>query len=186
MSATNRGGKRSPADFYATPAIATQQILVRLDLPGGRWLEPGAGNIIAAVNAMRRDVRWTAVEIDERHVENLAAAEMTIVADFLTYSFNCTPFTVALMNPPFRLALEFVQRCLRICEWVVCLERLDFLGTQKRGAWMRQHMPDVYILPNRPSFTGGPTDSNEYAWLVWPAGRHDRLVGQVEVLPVMP
>jgi hypothetical protein len=28
-------------------------------------------------------------------------------------------------------------------------------------------MPDIYVIPNRPSFTGGKTDSIEYAWFVW-------------------
>jgi hypothetical protein len=32
---------------------------------------------------------------------------------------------------------------------------------------MRARTPDVYVLPNRPSFTGGSTDSIEYAWFVW-------------------
>lgn len=32
---------------------------------------------------------------------------------------------------------------------------------------MRSHTPDIYVLPNRPSFSGKGTDSIEYAWFVW-------------------
>ena len=47
------------------------------------------------------------------------------------------------------------------------LLRLNFLGSQERSDYLREHMPDIYVIPNRPSFTGGKTDSIEYAWFVW-------------------
>lgn len=55
MSSTNRGGKRSPADFYATPAWCVRRLLERVDLPPGRWLEPAAGDgaIMLAAEEMR-------------------------------------------------------------------------------------------------------------------------------------
>jgi hypothetical protein len=43
-------------------------------------------------------------------------------------------------------------------------------------------MPDIYVLPNRPDFSGGGGDSCEYAWFVWsPFAR-----GSVSVLPTTP
>lgn len=63
------------------------------------------------------------------------------------------------------------------------LLRLNFLGTEGRSAFMREHAPDVYVLPNRPSFTGTKTDSIEYVWFVWPGARRRRS-GKMQVLDV--
>ena len=63
---------------------------------------------------------------------------------------------------------------------VVLLLRLNFLGTRGRAAFMRRHPPAVYVLPDRPSFTGKGTDSIEYAWFVWP--RERREAGTIRVL----
>jgi hypothetical protein len=52
VSATKRGsGVRTPDDAYETPAWCVQRLLEKLQLPGGNWLEPGAGDgaIIKAV-----------------------------------------------------------------------------------------------------------------------------------------
>jgi hypothetical protein len=61
------------------------------------------------------------------------------------------------------------------------LLRLNFLGGAKRTAFLRARPPDIYVLPNRPSFTGHGTDACEYAWFVWPSNRQ-RHQGHVQVL----
>lgn len=60
---------------------------------------------------------------------------------------------------------------------VVCmLLRVNFLGSQKRAAWMRANTPSVYVLPKRPSFkSDGKTDATEYAWFLWD-GKPSRVV----------
>lgn len=190
MSATGRGTERNPADFYPTPAWCVRRILERLPLPGGRWLEPAAGEgaIVRAVNAVRGDVQWWAVELREECRPGLWETGANVAIDeFLLWSmgraFGSPPFAVAILNPPFTLALPFVRRCLDVAEWVVCLERLNWLEGGDRNAFLRDHAPDVYVLPNRPSFTGKGTDATAYAWLVWPPGEHDRRAGRLEVLP---
>ena len=50
---------------------------------------------------------------------------------------------------------------------------------------MRAQEPDVYVLPNRPSFTGHGTDSCEYAWFVFGASR-PKPRGLVRVLATTP
>jgi len=191
VSATGRGAKRSDADFYPTPASATLAILRALALPGGRWLEPSAGDgaIIRAVNAMRSDVRWTACELRMECAPRLAAVDRTaeIVAgvNFLTADIT-QRFDVALLNPPFCDAVAFIAKCLDCADWVVALERVNFLGSAGRNRFWREHAPDLYLLPERPSFTGEGTDATEYAWFVWPPGGHDRSAGRIEVLPVSP
>lgn len=187
MSATNRGGKRSPADFYATPEWCVRRLVEAVELPGGDWLEPAAGEgaIIRAV--ARSDVDWTAWELRQETRAGLAAAVpagRVHIGDFLApearREVGRRRFAVAITNPPFRLAQEFIDACLPVADHVVMLLRLNYLASKSRWAFMSSHTPDVYVLPSRPSFTGAGTDSIEYAWFVWGVKR--RREGRVRVL----
>jgi hypothetical protein len=192
MSATGRGSERRPSDYYPTPAWCVHRLLEDLALPGGVWLEPSAGEgaIIRAVNSRRFDVDWIAIEVREECAPALRAAGAdAFVADFLGPDVGWTGrtrfFDVALLNPPFTHAQAFIERCKAMASWVCALERLNFLEGEERCEWLRADPPDVYVLPNRPSFTGDGTDSIAYAWFVWGPVRN-RAAGRVQVLPVTP
>jgi 16S rRNA A1518/A1519 N6-dimethyltransferase RsmA/KsgA/DIM1 with predicted DNA glycosylase/AP lyase activity len=173
MSSTNRGRARSSDDFYATPHWVVHRLLEKIVLPGGNWLEPGAGegNIIRAVN--RPDVNWTALELRKEcrpHLQRIEPCPEIIITDKFVAKVEDRrkplygrKFDVALGNPPFSLALEFVQESLDLADTVVMLLRLNFLASSTRAEFMRSWIPDVYVLPNRPSFTGKGTDSIESA-----------------------
>jgi hypothetical protein len=104
------------------------------------------------------------------------------VGDFLALTPPLNPdFDVVITNPPYNQALEFVRASLRWGKVVVMLLRLNWIASQKRHAFVREHPPDVYVLPNRPSFTGKGTDSIEYAWFVWGQGG-----GRIDVLGLTP
>lgn len=45
---------------------------------------------------------------------------------------------------------------------------------------MQRHTPDVYVLPQRPSFTGKGTDSTSYAWFVWTSA--EKTEGKLQIL----
>lgn len=204
MSSTGRGTIRHPDDYYATPGWAVRAILPHL-LPSvprdGSILEPAAGEgaIVAellAAGVHRRAI--TAVEIDEGRAFSLRHATEVEVKrwDFRTWARETDErFDLVIGNPPFSLALEFVQDSLSITKpggRVAMLLRLPWLASQKRAAWLREHTPSVYVLPKRPSFyegapptaqptlfggavaedaKGSGTDSTDYAWLVWNAER---------------
>lgn len=197
MSATNRGAVRHPADFYATPSWCVDRLLEKLSLPGGNWLEPGAGegNLIKAVN--RSDVRWTALELREEcrpTLEQLTPRPEIIITDKFVADgvedrekpLHGRHFDVAFGNPPFSLAIEFVRESIKYAEHVVMLLRLNFLGSRGRCAFMQAHAPDVYVLPDRPSFDGKGTDSIEYAWFVWRRATLHQTSGRLAVLDVTP
>lgn len=186
MSSTNRGGKRSPADFYPTPSWCVVRALEEMALPGGTWLEPCAGDgaIIRAVRHVRRDISWHAVEV--RDSCRPVLEELTHPDDRVYCSdfFEWRPsqrFDVLFTNPPYSLAEQFLERGLSIASNVVLLLRLNFLASARRADIMRKHAPDVYVLPNRPSFSGQGTDSVEYAWFHWPP--QPRARGVITVLP---
>lgn len=190
MSSTNRGSKRSPADFYATPSWCVSRLLEALALPGGEWLEPAAGDG-AIIKAVRRDdVAWTAWELEKRNRQALKALlphSRLHLGDFVKAAGGLVhgrKFAVAITNPPFRLAQPFIDACLACAEHVVMLLRLNYLATKSRWSFMRTHTPDVYVLPNRPSFVNGTTDSVEYAWFVWT--QQPRSEGRLRILDLRP
>jgi hypothetical protein len=166
MSATNRGAERRPDDFYETPQWCVDRLLDRVSLPTGHWLEPscGAGAIIRAVS--RREAptwtpQWTAVDL---HPQMPGAVE----ADFLTW---LPPprlrFRVCLGNPPFSMALPFAKKCRDLADITILLLRLNWLASAERAAWLQRNPPSVFVLPNRPSFTGNGTDATDYGWIAW-------------------
>ena len=196
MSAAGRNlpeNERRADDFYATPPWCVESLLVGCPLPGGRWLEPTAGDgaIVGEVLRHRSDVEWHLVEsrTEELHcgggllsrmlrddfpIEHVASLE---IRDFLTTPPPTQPYDVALGNPPFSLALEVIQHALSMSRIVCMLLRINFLASQKRATWMRENTPSIYVLPRRPSFTGGKTDATEYAWFMW-----DRKPARVVIL----
>jgi hypothetical protein len=189
MSATNRGGQRTPADFYPTPAWCVWRLLEARALPGGRWLEPcaGTGAIVQAVQDHRTDVQWTTIELREACRETLTGLDCrpTVhIRDFVEHGDEAL-YDVVITNPPYSCAQQVLTRAMALAPTVVMLLRLNFLASAGRAGFMREHPPDVYVLPNRPSFDGKGTDSIEYAWFVW-RPTLERHSGEMRVLAPTP
>ena len=190
MSAANRSESRVAFDVYPTPAWCVHRLLEEVELPGGHWCEPAAGDgaIIRAVRDVRRDVTWSALELRSECQAALVkeGAEVQI-GDALESPWQLRPelLTLVITNPPYALAEAFLARALEASTSVALLLRLDFLGSERRSGLFRRVPPDIHVLPNRPSFVAGRTDASEYAWFVW---RHyrDRRYGNVGVLATTP
>lgn len=166
MSSTSRGGKRSPADYYGTPTWPVKRLLERVPLPGGRWLEfmAGKGNIIRAVNSVRSDVQWDAIELREECRPLLTPLARTRIGSF----FDCPPppygqLKVSISNVAFSIAMEAIQHSLLFSPVVVHLLRLNYLGTEDRNEFFQQCMPDVYVIPDRVSFAKSLSCANRVA-----------------------
>lgn len=205
MSSTKRGGLRSEADFYITPPWCVHRLVENVDLPGGIWLEPAAGDgtLIRSVMEKRSDIDWYATELREECqplLQPLVGSKLRI-GDFLAMpdsDFLGSPEAllpekaqVLITNPPYRLAQEFIERSLRLAHHVAMLLRLNFLGSEQRHVFMEMCPPDVHILPNRPVFSYNKfgklgTDSPEYAWMVWTSAQLERPRGRLRVLPITP
>lgn len=157
------------------------------------WYEPCAGDgaIIQAANSggvvpktwyaneLREDMRGEL----ERHVPPAAVT----IGDYLG-PVELPPrddVSVVITNPPYRIAWEVLHKSLTEFprSHVVLLLRLNFVASQVRHGFMTTYTPDIYVLPNRPSFRGrGKTDSPEYAWFVWGPAPRARTRGRIEVL----
>lgn len=195
MSAKGRGPNTGGSlDQNFTPAWAVDRLLEAWtpNRPGGVWLEPGAGDgaIIQAAQR-RRSQFWHAVEIEKRFVKNLwdAGAGIVTTANFLTgMPDRLSDVSVALGNPPFTWAAEFLVQCWTLCPEaeVVLLLPLNFLASDKRRDMLADRTPSLYVLPDRPSFTAdGATDAQDYAWMRWgPNGDQPR--GTVTILKSTP
>lgn len=181
MSATRRGRRKSGADNFPTPEWTIERFLEEWDdlhTVGTRWLEPCAGDgvIIDVVNRVRPGIDWTACDIrDSTHgrLTRALGGKAPTIGDFFElfkrYQAEGRRFDVAIMNPPFRLTLEFILACLELADVVVCLQRMNYCGSEDRNEFFRANMPNLYVVPNRVSFTGdGNADAGEaHAWHVW-------------------
>lgn len=201
MSATGRPGRstRTEADFYGTPAWCVDRLLFVQSFLYTRILEPCAGDgaIVRAVQAHYRSPLWTCVEIRPEAAPTLAplAPGRVAIGDFLSVELEDAEFEAVITNPPYELAMEFVQKIVGKVDVAAFLLRLNFLASEDRAEFMREHPPDVLVIPNRPCFkrvwSQGPkgwklttSDATEYAWFVWP--REDRDFGEVRVLAPTP
>lgn len=169
MSSTNRGADRQPQDLYPTPALAIDALLGVMSIPADiEFHEPcrGGGAIYDRVQCQHK----TYCEISEG-------------IDYLIYRQK-RMVDLIITNPPFSLALEFLQKSL--CESLTTcyLLRLNFLGSQKRKEFWQANRPShVLVLSKRPCFTNdGKTDSIEYAWFCWDRGGFVTLPPGIHVL----
>ncbi len=201
MSAKGRGEHSGGLhDNYPTPAWCVDRLLERVWLPtSGWWLEPSAGDGAIVRRVRARMETSPRIQVVEVRAECEAALRDAIgdrgvvhIGDFLVHEpshwWSFGGIDVVIGNPPYALAEKFVRRSLMIAPWVVFLLRLNFLAGDKRAGLdglYAERVPDVYVLPNRPSFAGnGKTDATEYAWFVW--GPEKRTTGRLEVLATTP
>lgn len=217
MSSTHRGGQRSPADFYQTPPWVVHRLLdaVAASLPSGltQWLEPcsGHGAIVKSVRSWKPQSivvsDWTMVELEEERRPYLHCLAMSLsqegfsaqapyIGDFFTWAPGQPKgrYDVTIMNPPFSLAQGFIEETCKISTHVFALERLNFVEGEERYPLMTSSKPDLYILPQRPTFylpdgtpvlgkNGSPaTDSITYAWFHF----HEKSTGKWRLCDLTP
>lgn len=185
MSATGRnreGRERVSGDVYETPGWCVRGIAHYLWTPGllsgggGVVLDPcaGSGGVLREALAFDPWVKVKGFEVDPA-IDRPPFGEW-IVRDALAEGSWGRPALI-LTNPPYALAEAFIDRALsEVWEGgtVAMLLRLNYLGSQKRAEFHREHPSDVFVLSRRPSFRHGGTDATEYAWFVWGAGRGSR------------
>lgn len=173
MSATGRSDVRLPDDWYKTPPWCTRAILPHLDIRpySDTILDPccGDGAILDVIADKYPKAPRFGFEIeDERLLKARERHPHTIVRDALGDSTVWALKDEALRilaihgaprfiitNPPYSLAMEFVQRArkeIRFGGTVAMLLRLPWLASEGRAPWLRENTPSVYVLPRRPEF----------------------------------
>jgi len=157
-----------------------------VDLAEGTWLEPAAGD--GAIIRASGHEDWYAIEVRSETrsaLSEIVGPDRVIIGDYLEVEGpKADQISVVFSNPPFSLAWDMIQHSLAKYHrsQVVMLERLNFISSAKRGQILRWQMPDVYVLPNRPTFGGARKyDSCEYGWFVWPS-TEQRDCGRIQIL----
>lgn len=161
------------ADFYATPVEVVKKFLHSHNLKKGNILEctAGNGNIIKAIRKCGYNNHITAVEIrDETDHLNQSGSDEIYIEDFLNFTVK-RKYKTIISNPPYSIAQEVIEHCFEIAgenTEIIMLLRLAFLESKKRYSfWQKHPVNGLYVLSQRPSFTGKGTDATAYAWFVW-------------------
>lgn len=151
---------RDSLDRYYTPPDLARQLVALLPIETPALvLEPsvGAG---AFVQALPRGVAVLTMDIDPA-----APANPALVMDFEDFTGNGLPIEWVIGNPPYSRALEHTRHALSMSRHVAFLMRLGFLESRKRAAfWQAAPLRKIWALSERPSFTGGKTDSYGYGF----------------------
>ena len=140
MSSTNRGADRIPQDMYPTPQAPIDALLNVLDYSGTweRFHEPckGTGAI------------YDRVQFKQKSYDEISEGK-----DYLTNLYPPHNFDLIITNPPFSLALDFLEKSLYEAYTVIYLLRLNFLGSQtRRPFWQANRPSHVLVLSERPCF----------------------------------
>ena len=187
MSSTNRGYERHVSDFYITPQEPISQFLekfsnietLKQDI---KILDPCAGG------NEKYDMPYFKV-LESLGFNNIRTADIRedsqarFKLDFLNDVLDFEYFDLTISNPPFNLAIEFINKALNNTKnngFVVMLLRLNFFGSQSRQKFFAENMPKYcFVHSKRISFfpedfeldgkvyKKGSTDSIEYAHFVW-------------------
>ncbi len=174
MAATNRNKytQRKNADCYITPTYVIKNFLNNYPLKDGNILEPSAGNgNIVKILRERYDSYITSVELRSEEYVNLKQySDEVIITDFLKWKPR-KKYKTIIGNPPYSLALEFIEHCFKITDKdteIIMLLRTAFLESKKRYEfWQKHPLNGLYVLSQRPSFLGKGTDATSYSWFIW-------------------
>lgn len=151
MSSQKRNVRLNDVDFYPTPSWCYENLDIDWTIFKDAH-EPCRGDGRIQKFLIDKGIPTTYSEIREGK-------------DFFDWNDSTD---LILSNPPFSLAKEFIEHSVSNSETVMMLLRLNFLGSKARHNWWNINKPtSLYILSQRPSFTGEGTDSTEYAWFVW-------------------
>lgn len=161
---------RQPFDAYTTPPWVVRRLLEAVAPPNqGWWLEPAAGDgaIIKAVQDAGKfgrlpQGRWIAIEPRQECHASLRALnvpESPVLVDargvgYLKWEPE-TPPSMIITNPPYRIMFDFMQKALKDIDpqgLVALLLPLSAAASEERREWFAKHSPQVWVLPNRPSF----------------------------------
>ena len=184
LSSTNRSQARDfhISDYYVTPIseivkflyeflqIESIEIEYRKNI---KVLDPAAGgDKIHKMSYPEALKKFGFENIDTIDIRQDSLAQYK--QDYLMT--NCkNKYDIIITNPPFSLALNFIQKALDDVKddgWVIMLLRLNFFGGKQRFGFWQHNMPKYcFVHHKRMSFTDdGKTDSIEYCHMVWQKG----------------
>jgi hypothetical protein len=155
-------------DLYETPPEAVRALLAVESVPSVVW-EPACGP-----GAIVRELRQLGRLVHASDLVDYQCPGAASRRDFLMERH--APCSCIVTNPPFKLAEEFAQHALDLCDDVYLLLRLAFLeGLRWQERGLARHLAAVHVFAPRLPFMhrsgwDGPVNSNSgmpFAWFVW-------------------
>lgn len=172
LAGNKNSGKRESNDFYSTPKHAVISLLEKENFTGEIWeCAYGDGAISEVLKENGFNV-YSSDIIDRGYGD---------ILDFLSDHNRTTSNIVT--NPPYKYALEFIQKgleCVPNSGKIALLLKLNFLEGQKRKKFFKQYPPKkIYVFSKRLTFY--EPDSNKmgksgvlaFAWYIWEKGNKD-------------
>lgn len=172
IQASYRAWERKPSDFYPTPYDVTQSlmpIVKEMVSDGGKIWEPCSGNM-----DMTRVLEWHGYEVTSTDIRETGQGISGF--DFLNddpqekWGWIPDPEMI-VMNPPFSLAAEFIERALSYTPNVACLVKIDYWNAISRLPLFERRRPTFFLpLTWRPAFLRkerGNSPLMNCAWVVW-------------------
>jgi hypothetical protein len=162
-------------DLYETPPVAIEALLRHERLPHRLW-DPccGPGNIVNVLRAAGHEVLASDLVDygDPTHFYR---------RDFLMECKAPDGCEGVVMNPPFKLAEEFIAHALDLSPLVIALLRLAFMESERRTAILEgRGLARIHVfrrrLPmmHRAGWEGRKANSGmAFAWFIWIRGHSD-------------
>ncbi len=148
---------RPPTDYYPTPQKCINALFSVIDF----------NNLKEEGFIFAEPCKGAAAAIYQHFPEGSEYCELEEGKDYFNHEWHTKP-DIIITNPPFRLALEFLQKSLKEADVCIYLLRLGFLESIKRREFHKQNPPtNLIVLSERPSFVAGGTDKTAYAWYVY-------------------
>ena len=170
------GSERQPEDFYASdPAniIPLFKVLGAKYESGGKLiLEPccGQGHLSQIMELYGHQVISTDI-VDRGY----GIGGVDFLADNLLY--DSLPYDAVITNPPFSLAIPFIEKSLKLAPLVCMFLRIQFLESERRDKFFEQYPPRyVAVFRKRArtskdaKFPKGESSATCYAWFIWERG----------------
>ena len=175
MSATNRGSSRIANDAYYTPPELANRLVGLLPIqPYEAALEPhvGGGAFAEALLQATPNITACDIEYEAAHTIRRRLGITTLATDFLNYHLGGhNGFDWIVGNPPYQGAMDHILHAFELLKngGNLCfLLRLAFLESKKRAPfWVDHPAHKIWVLAERPSFTGGGTDNCAYGFFWW-------------------
>jgi hypothetical protein len=165
---------REKDDFYATPPLAVRELL-NLEVFNHNIWEPCCG-----MNHITNVLRENLYNVRTSDIIDRANDGTVELMDFLKTEEKWSGDIIT--NPPFKLATEFVYKCLDVLETgnkLAMFLKLTFLETSKRKKLFEKYPPKtVYVSSNRLGCSqtgefnknGNTSSAVAYCWFIWEKG----------------
>lgn len=181
LAGTSTTRERIKDDFYATPETSTRAILDKEVLEGSIY-EPaaGQGHIVKVLKEYYPNSEIFATDlVDRGDPFNLGIIGNI---DFLEKEYKQGEFDNIITNPPFNMALPFIEKALTVAtKKVIMFAKIQLLeGTERRKMFDKFPPKTVYVFTKRqnPMRNGSSVDEKGkpwastmcFAWFVWEKG----------------